>query len=184
VREAVATRVAADQALRERTESPDLAAEADELLHLNLSDEEKDVARGRLGGFFDHSTKEQLAVFAWLMSHYAARSEFTDLLQHARTAQAAQMKFDPTLWPYLQNTLVTIGQARTGKSFVIRACFDWLMLNGIPFVVMAPTGCAASLVGGFTIHSMAGLSGRVRMMPSARRCASTPLAASRLPAPR
>jgi hypothetical protein len=100
VGEAVATRVAADQALRERTESPDLAdltAEADERLHLNLSDEEKDGARGRLADFLDRSTKEQFAVFAWLMSHYAASSEFTVLLQHARTTQAAQRKFKPTL---------------------------------------------------------------------------------------
>jgi hypothetical protein len=87
--------------------------------HPNISDEEKDAARDRLADFFDHSTKETFTIFAWLMSHYAARSEFTDLLQHARTTQAAQMKFDPTLRPYLQNMLFTIGQA--GKSFVIRA---------------------------------------------------------------
>ncbi|THH26548.1 hypothetical protein EUX98_g7646 [Antrodiella citrinella] len=51
------------------------------------------------------------------------------------------------------------GMGGTGKSQVLKAVIGWLTVNGEGYriVVMAPTGTAASLVGGATYHSTLGL---------------------------
>ena len=48
--------------------------------------------------------------------------------------------------------LFLTGKGGTGKSFVIDQVKDWCTLNGLTYLVCAPTGIAALNVGGTTIH--------------------------------
>jgi hypothetical protein len=155
--------------LREAASNPDMAAEAAEYMHTEPDLAADAKAKNTLQVFLDTATREQVEVLAWLMSRVADEATVEEMVENARSTQRSNLKFDPTKWPHLQRILFAIGQAGTGKTFVLQACFAWLRLNKIPFVVMAPTGCAASLVGGFTIHSMAGLVGDDSQLHSSLR---------------
>ena len=45
------------------------------------------------------------------------------------------------------------GKAGTGKSYVINCIQNFLLYQGIPFIVTASTGISSILVGGRTLHS-------------------------------
>ena len=51
------------------------------------------------------------------------------------------------------NNIFLTGEAGSGKSFVIKAIKEWANCNNKKMVITAPTGIAAQLVGGITIHS-------------------------------
>jgi ATP-dependent exoDNAse (exonuclease V) alpha subunit len=51
------------------------------------------------------------------------------------------------------NNIFLTGEAGSGKSFVIEAIKEWAKFNNKKMVITAPTGIAAQLAGGITIHS-------------------------------
>lgn len=53
-----------------------------------------------------------------------------------------------------QSSVFVTGGAGCGKSETLKACCEFLKENGLDYEVVAPTGVAACLVGGTTIHSL------------------------------
>ena len=51
------------------------------------------------------------------------------------------------------NNVFLTGSAGTGKTFVLQQYIDYLRANKIVPTILAPTGIAASLLKGKTIHS-------------------------------
>jgi len=54
------------------------------------------------------------------------------------------------------NILLT-GSAGTGKSFTVKYIIDILKKNNKNYALTAPTGTAAIIIGGMTIHSFMGI---------------------------